>query len=80
MQAEKYIGQAFSYTGIFDVIKVITTKDLTLYYVKIGEFVDKTWGNDHPQVDEINGIKFLAINKTNFRFIRKLTPLEEELY
>lgn len=80
MQAERYIGQAFSYTGIFDVIKIVTTKDTTVYYVKIGEFVDKTWGNDHPQVDEMDGIKFLAINKNNFRFIRKLTSLEEELY
>jgi hypothetical protein len=80
MQAEKYIGQAFSYTGVFDVIKVITTKDTTVFYVKTGEFLDKTWGNDHPQIKEFDGIKFLAINKTNFRFIRKLTSLEEELY
>lgn len=80
MQAEKYIGQAFSYTGVFDVIKIVTTKHTTVYYVKIGEFIDKTWGNDHPEVNEINGIKFLAINKTNFKFIRKLTSLEEELY
>ncbi len=80
MQAEKYIGQAFSYTGIFDVLKIVKTKDSTVYYVKVGEFVDKTWGSDHPQVEEVEGIKFLAINKTNFKFIRKLTSLEQELY
>lgn len=80
MQAEKYIGQAFSYTGIFDVVKVVETKDTTVYLVKLGQFIDRTWGNDHPQIQELDGIKFLAINKTNFKFIRKLSSLEQELY
>lgn len=80
MQAEKYIGQAFSYTGIFEVVKVVETKDTTVYLVKLGQFIDRTWGNDHPQIQELDGIKFLAINKTNFKFIRKLSSLEQELY
>lgn len=80
MQVGKYIGQAFSHTGVFEVINVITTKNTTVYCIKIGEFINKTWGNDHPQVTEMNGVKVLAINKTNFKFIRKLTSLEEELY
>ena len=80
MQNEKYLGQAFLYTGIFDVLKVVKTKNSTVYFVKVGEFIDRTWGNDHPQIQELDGVKFLAINKTNFRFIRKLTPVEEELY
>ena len=80
MQTEKYIGQAFSYTGIFDVVKVVETQDTIVYLVKVGQFTDKTWGNHHPNIRKIKGVKVLGINKTNFKFIRKLSSLEKELY
>jgi hypothetical protein len=80
MQVEKYIGKAFSYTNIFDVVKIIETAHETLYYVKVGEFINRTWGNDHPNIEELDGISVLLINKRHFKFIRKLSSLEQELY
>ncbi len=76
MQAEKYVGRAFNYTGIFEVEKI----EGEIFLVKLGEFTDKTWTNNHPEIQEINGVKVLGINRANFEFIRKLSSLELELY
>lgn len=76
MQAEKYVGKALDYTGIFEVEKI----EGEIFFVKLGEFTNKTWTNYRPEIQEINGAKVLGINRANFEFIRKLSSLELELY
>jgi hypothetical protein len=80
MQAEKYVGRAFSHTGTFEVVKVLEINDSFIYFVVVGQFTNRTWGNDHPQIQEVDGIKVLAVNENNFVFLRKLSSLEKELY
>jgi hypothetical protein len=76
LQTEKYLAKLWGYTGIVEVL--FKTKDT--FCVLDGEFLRNTWFKDgiHPQATIINGAYTLEISKGYI--LRKLTPVEEELY
>ena len=74
MQVEKYLAKAFGHTGVVDVV----CKDEESYWIKDGDFLRKTWGENHPEGIILHGYYVLQIHRSYI--IRKLTPVEEELY
>lgn len=76
MQIEKYLAKVWGCVGIVEVL--YKTKDT--FCVIDGEFLRNTWFKDgiHPQAIIINGAFALEISESYI--LRKLTPVEEELY
>lgn len=81
MQVKKlYAVSAFGIDGIVEVVSIVKNSDSCIYYVKQGDFLAKTWGNDRYDIKVIDGQKVLGINKTHFKYVRELSSLEQELY
>jgi len=81
MQVKKlYVAEAFGFRGMIEVVSILEGTDSSIYYVKQGEFLAKTWGNDHESITILHGQKVLGISSTNFKILRELSLLEQELY
>ena len=75
MQTKVFIGKVFGHEGIFQAFE----EGRTLYIVE-GKFLEKTWGNDHYQMKELNGKRVLAVAKDNLTKLKKSSKLMNELF
>lgn len=81
MQFKKfYVAEAFGFRGMIEVVSILKGRDSSVYYVKQGDFLAKTWGNDHEAITILDGQKVLGINSNNLKIIKELSSLERELY
>ena len=62
MQTKTFLAKVFGHFGEFEGVQ-----DRDTIYIFEGDFLGKTWGNDHYQVRNYNGRKALAVSKDNLK-------------
>ena len=84
---QEYVAKTFrSQIGIVKVVYAWTWLDSEKglgrninYVCLVDGLIEKTWGRNHPNARDYNGLQVLDISESNITMLQELTPLTKEL-
>lgn len=75
MQTKTFLAKVFGHFGEFEGVDCGDT-----IYIFEGDFLGRTWGNDHYQIRKYNGRNALQVSKSNLKNLVELSSLVKELF